>query len=82
MTCWHKQESRESFNTVPLVFAKITQIIMEKLLKQEDKIMSIKGILVYSGVVAVMFLPLWIGAYFYGKLTGNVAEAITNRLVK
>lgn len=44
--------------------------------------MGIKKSLVFSGVVIVMFLPLWIGAYFYGKLTSNVAEAVTNRLVK
>ena len=44
--------------------------------------MSIKGILVYSGVVVVMFIPLWIGAHFYGKLTDKVAQAVTNRLVK
>lgn len=44
--------------------------------------MSIKGVLVYSGVVAAMFVPLWIGAYFYGKLTDKVAQAVTNRLVK
>ncbi len=43
--------------------------------------MDIKRSLAYTAIVLVLGLPLFVGAYFYGELAGNIADKLVDRWI-